>query len=257
MNKKKPIIITIIVVIVCLVASVFIANKYSNQKPLESTTPTQSISVETELNSTSSNSTTKTTTVINSMVKTTTSAISSTKPKTETTTNTTTKPTTLTTKRTTTKSTTKVTTTSTTSPVTSIELTQNTTVKPTISENSEICYVTVECKEILNKLEKLSPGHSKYVPKNGYILQNYPVKISIGDTAYDALKTACSDNNIKLTSTSTVYGIYVNGINNIDEKDCGSQSGWLYSVNSIYPSVSCGKQEINPNDNLIFHYTCN
>lgn len=260
MNKKKPIIITIIVVIVCVIASIFIANKYINQKPLEITTQTQNVSNQAKLNTTTYNSTTKLTTITDTTIKETTTFIkkttSTTKSKTEATSITTSKASTQTTS--TTKKSPKATTTKTTTALTtSIELTQNSTVAPTTSNDSEICYVTVECKEILGKINKLSPGHSKYVPKNGYILYNYPVKYSVNDTAYDALKTACSDNNIKLTATSTIYGIYVCGINNIDEKDCGSQSGWLYSVNSVYPSVSCGKQEINPNDNIIFHYTCN
>lgn len=257
MNKKKPIIITAIVVIVCIIASIFVANKYINQKPIESTTQAQSTSSKAIINTTSTDkqatiskqatatAITQTTTIIEKTTSTTkadtkATAVTTSKPAIKTTASTT--------KSTTTKSTTKAT--------ISVDLTQNSTVAPTTSNNSEICYVTIECKEILGKINKLSPGHAKYVPKNGYLLSNYPVSISSGDTAYDALKKSCNDNGIKLTAQTTSYGTYVSGINNLDEKDCGSQSGWLYSVNSSYPNVSCGKLEINPNDKITFHYTC-
>lgn len=149
-----------------------------------------------------------------------------------------------------TTTTTKATTIATTKPATTIATTtQSTTEKP-------YCVLTIECKEILNNMDDLKAGHENYVPANGYILSSYKVRYSNGDTAYDILKRGCEENNIKLTATTTVYGTYVSGINNLDEFDCGKQSGWLYSVNSTFPRVSCSKQSVNPNDIIIFKYTC-
>ena len=101
-----------------------------------------------------------------------------------------------------------------------------TTKKNEPTENDEIsCTLNVECKSILNNMDKLKDGHSEYVPANGYIIKGYKYTAKAGFTAYDALKKACEDNGLKLTAKSTMYGTYVSGINNIDGFDCGSQSG--------------------------------
>ena len=46
------------------------------------------------------------------------------------------------------------------------------------------------------------------------------------------------------------------GINNLDEKDCGSASGWMYKVNGTVPMTSCGKYKMDSGDNLVFYYVC-
>lgn len=51
-------------------------------------------------------------------------------------------------------------------------------------------------------------------------------------------------------------GTYVVGINNLDEKDCGSASGWMYKVNGTAPMTSCGKYKMDSGDNLVFYYVC-
>ncbi len=123
-------------------------------------------------------------------------------------------------------------------------------------KSQKVCYITIECKSILNHLGDLKPGHEKYVPSDGYLLRKYSCTYESGDTAYDILKRSCASQHIKITAEDTVYGIYISGINNIDEKDCGDESGWLYSVNGKFPSITCGKKEVNPNDEILFTYTC-
>ncbi len=118
------------------------------------------------------------------------------------------------------------------------------------------CTVTVECKSILNHMDDLKEGHEEFVPSDGYIINDYTYNGKPGDTAYDALKDACNSKNIKLTSEKTAYGIYISGINNLDEFDCGKQSGWMYKVNGKYPNTTCGNVTISENDSIIFEYVC-
>ena len=133
----------------------------------------------------------------------------------------------------------------------------NTTKKANAPPKSEeVCYITIECKSILKHLGDLKPGHEKYVPSDGYLLRKYSCTYKSGDTAYDILKRSCAAQHIKITAENTVYGVYIAGINNIDEKDCGDESGWLYSVNGKFPSITCGKQKVKPNDEVLFTYTC-
>lgn len=124
------------------------------------------------------------------------------------------------------------------------------------SEAQNICYITIECKSVLDNMNKLKEGHESFVPKNGIILNKTKCAISDNNTAYDVLASACSSKNIKLTSRNTMYGIYVSGINNLDEFDCGSASGWVYTVNSKSPNKSCGKYTVSKGDEIIFKYVC-
>ena len=127
--------------------------------------------------------------------------------------------------------------------------------EPTVKDEIS-CTLNVECKSILNNMDKLKDGHSEYVPANGYIIKGYKYTAKAGFTAYDALKKACEDNDIKLTAKSTMYGTYVSGINNIDEFDCGSQSGWMYSINGNRPNVSASSQRVTDGDEITFEYVC-
>lgn len=163
------------------------------------------------------------------------------------------------------ETTTKETTTkpSTTKPQTTTEtttkkkkVTATTTKKKKKKSNTVTCTVTVECTSLLYHMDKLKEGHEEFVPDDGYIIKDYTYKAKKGYTAYDALKDACKKNDIKLTAKSTSYGTYVSGINNLDEFDCGDQSGWMYSVNGQFPNTSCGNLTVKDKDNIIFEYTC-
>lgn len=132
-----------------------------------------------------------------------------------------------------------------------------TTTKKVATTSSEIsCTVTIECKSILNNMDNLKEGHEDYVPDDGVMLSNYSVTVENGDSVYDAVKSACSNNAININSQSSSYGVYIVGFNNIDEKDCGKESGWKYKVNGKYPSKSCNKYTVSNGDNIVFTYTC-
>lgn len=141
--------------------------------------------------------------------------------------------------------------------------TKSTTVKTTKKQTTtsttkakDYCILTIECKAILSNIDDLAIGHEEYIPDNGYILNNYKVEYANGDTAYDILRKGCNEKGIKLTEKSSIYGVYIVGINNIDEKDCGQYSGWKYKVNSTFPGVACSEQSVNANDTITFTYVC-
>lgn len=131
-----------------------------------------------------------------------------------------------------------------------------TKVKKKKKTDTVTCTVTVECKSILDHMDELKEGHEEFVPSDGYIIKNYTYKAKAGYTAYDALKSACNNNDIKLTAQKTSYGVYISGINNLDEFDCGKQSGWMYSVNGIMPNTTCGNVTVDDGDSIVFTYVC-
>lgn len=129
--------------------------------------------------------------------------------------------------------------------------------KVTQTTSSEInCSITIECKSILNNMDDLKSGHESYVPKNGIMLDNYKATLKSKSTVYDLLKKACNDKGITYTAKDTMYSVYIVGINNIDEKDCGKDSGWMYSVNGSFPNVSADSKRLKDGDKVVFTYTC-
>lgn len=129
--------------------------------------------------------------------------------------------------------------------------------KVTQTTSSEInCSITIECKSILDNMDDLKSGHEKYVPKNGIMLDNYKATLKSKSTVYDLLKKACNDKGITYTAKDTMYSVYIVGINNIDEKDCGKDSGWMYSVNGSFPNVSVDSKKLKDGDKVVFTYTC-
>ncbi len=129
--------------------------------------------------------------------------------------------------------------------------------KVTQTTSSEInCSITIECKSILDNMDDLKPEHEKYVPKNGIMLDNYKATLKSKSTVYDLLKKACNDKGITYTAKDTMYSVYIAGINNIDEKDCGKGSGWKYRVNGSYPNISVDLKKLKDGDKVVFTYIC-
>ena len=134
---------------------------------------------------------------------------------------------------------------------------KQTTKKHTTTQSKTVtCTITVECKNIHKHMSQLKSGHERFVPNDGYIIHAESHTVARGSTAYDVLKLACNAHGIRLTARNTSYGVYVVGINNLDEKDCGGASGWMYKVNGNAPMTSCGKYKMDSGDNLVFYYVC-
>lgn len=117
------------------------------------------------------------------------------------------------------------------------------------------CTVQIECKKILDKKDKFTDDIS-LIPADGVILKPTTMTIADGSTAYDAVIIAASKSGVTVNERNSAFGKYIVGFNGIDEKDCGSQSGWLYSVNGKSPSVSAEKYKLKNGDSIVFKYTC-
>ncbi len=147
----------------------------------------------------------------------------------------------------------KVTTSSTASSVTS------TTPKPDkpIKKYDNTCTFVIECKTILDNKDKLKKGLEKYVPDDAVIFSK-TVGFDSGESVYDILRRICDENSIQMEASYTpaFSSYYVEGINNLYEFDCGQGSGWMYSVNGIFPNYGCSSYKPASNDKIAFRYTC-
>lgn len=147
----------------------------------------------------------------------------------------------------------KVTTISTASSVTS------TTPKPDkpTKKYDNTCTFVIECKTILDNKDKLKKGLEKYVPDDAVIFSK-TVGFDSGESVYDILRRICDENSIQMEASYTpaFSSYYVEGINNLYEFDCGQGSGWMYSVNGVFPNYGCSSYKPASNDKIAFRYTC-
>lgn len=120
------------------------------------------------------------------------------------------------------------------------------------------CTIMIQCGAVLKNMDALSPGKEKFVPSNGVILSASTVEFREGETVFDVLKRTCSAAGIQLEYAYTPgYGsYYVEGINNLYEFDCGSQSGWIYKVNGWSANCGCSEYKLKKNDVIVWDYTC-
>lgn len=157
---------------------------------------------------------------------------------------------------------------------------QTTVAKATTAKHTEAattrtktvtCTIEIECKTILDNLDRLRSEKKAFLPSNGVILNTTTVTIAEGSTVFDVLEKVCSENTCVQCctyckkdgiQTDHVYtpaydSEYIRGIHQLYEKDCGTQSGWMYSVNGIYPNYGVNKYVVKNGDSIKFRYTCN
>lgn len=120
------------------------------------------------------------------------------------------------------------------------------------------CTITIRCDTILNNMSDLKPEKAEFVPANGVILPTVSVNFKKGETVFDVLKRACASSNIQLEySMNPIFGsYYIEGINNLYEKDCGEDSGWMYKVNGWFPNYGCSDYTLSDGDVIVWTYTC-
>ena len=76
------------------------------------------------------------------------------------------------------------------------------------------------------------------------------VALTSGATAYDALTAS----GFSVNATQSSYGVYVSAIGGLAEKQHGSSSGWMYSVNGKAPSVACSSYKLQAGDVVRWYY---
>ena len=120
------------------------------------------------------------------------------------------------------------------------------------------CTISISCATILNNMDNLTEGKEALVPANGVILGTTTVELKDGDTVFDVLSRVVRSNGIHMeyVNTPAYNSAYIEGIANLYEKDCGSGSGWMYSVNGWYPDYGCSQYDVNDGDVIKWNYTC-
>ena len=121
------------------------------------------------------------------------------------------------------------------------------------------CTITIRCDTILDNMDNLDPAKAPYVPDDGVILREVTVEFEEGETVFDVLNRVCKQYNIPIEySWTPMYdSYYIEGINNLYEFDCGSESGWMYKVNGWFPNYGCSSYYLTGGETIVWCYTCN
>ncbi len=119
------------------------------------------------------------------------------------------------------------------------------------------CTISIECTSILDHMDDLDQAKTAFVPADGWILKPTVAVCAEGDTVFDVLKSVCREAGIQMESSYTpLYdSYYVEGIHQLYELDCGSDSGWTYWVNGIYPNYGCSEYTVRDGDTIEWKYT--
>lgn len=153
---------------------------------------------------------------------------------------------------------------------TSTKTSSTTRIKTTEAKKQLTCTVEISCKNILGNKDKLKENKTAFLPENGNILNATEIKVPEGSTVFDVLKKVCADNictdqctyckkngiHLDYVYTPGYDNYYIRGIHQIYEKDCGTQSGWMYSVNGVFPNYGCSEYKVREGDIIQFSYTC-
>ena len=122
--------------------------------------------------------------------------------------------------------------------------------------------VKISCETVFTHYDSLSESvkNADIVPRDGIIVPAGEFALREGDTAFDVLRRILAYNKIPLdysgSSDSGLQSVYVKGIANLYERDCGELSGWMYSVNGWYPNYGCSRYGLKDGDIVEWRYTC-
>ena len=120
------------------------------------------------------------------------------------------------------------------------------------------CTLEIRCDTILEHMDMLEAGKDSYVPADGTILTQVRVAFDDGETVFDVLQRACeyADIQLEYSWTPMYNSYYVEGIHQLYEFDCGSESGWMYKVNGWFPNYGCSEYRLKDGDSIVWCYTC-
>ena len=119
------------------------------------------------------------------------------------------------------------------------------------------CTLEIRCDTLLGSLDKLSEGKAALVPEDGVLLPVTEVEFTGGNSVFDVFRQTLKNQKIhfEYVDASAYDSVYIEGIGNLYEFDCGPQSGWMYSVNGTYPGLGCSGYTLADGDVIVFSYT--
>ena len=91
------------------------------------------------------------------------------------------------------------------------------------------------------------------MPSDGVMVSGLSLELTPGQTAFDALQQ--TGLALDYSGSPSRKDVYLRGIGGLYQKDCGPSSGWVFSVNGVYPNTSCSKVALSDGDVVSFQFT--
>ena len=119
------------------------------------------------------------------------------------------------------------------------------------------CTLEIRCDTLLENLDQLAKEKAALVPEDGTLLSVTEVEFTGGNSVFDVFRQVLREEKIhfEYVDASAYDSVYIEGIGNLSEFDCGPQSGWMYSVNGVYPGLGCSAYPLADGDVIVFSYT--
>lgn len=120
------------------------------------------------------------------------------------------------------------------------------------------CAISIECSTVLEHMDQLRSEKVAMIPEDGVLLKRTETVFYEGESVFDVLQRCCREQKLHMESewTPIYQSAYIEGIGNLYEFDCGAGSGWTYCVNGQFPNVGASGYELQPGDEIEWHYTC-
>jgi hypothetical protein len=127
-----------------------------------------------------------------------------------------------------------------------------------VGDGSFTVSLTVECKVLLDNLEKLDKNKRELVPADGVIFPAANVTVYEGESVFNVLQREMKRAQIhfEFVNTPIYNSAYIEGINNLYEFDAGELSGWMYKVNGWFPNYGCSRYQPEAGDVVEWIFTC-
>ncbi len=124
------------------------------------------------------------------------------------------------------------------------------------SESELVCSIVVDYSDIFEDISSLKKEKQEKLKEGGTILSLNNAEFTEGESVFDVLKREIDKAGISLKYSKMPLGnnVYIEGIDNICEFDCGKSSGWLYSVNGKHPMISSSQYKLKAGDKVHFTY---
>lgn len=128
-----------------------------------------------------------------------------------------------------------------------------------ITDVERTCTLSVRCDTILNNMDWLDKEKVELVPEDGVIFTTKTVTFYEGESVFNVLQREMKKAKIHMefANTPMYNSVYIEGINNLYEFDCGELSGWMYKVNNWFPNYGCSRYQLKEGDVIEWMYTCN
>ncbi len=134
--------------------------------------------------------------------------------------------------------------------ITTAATTSPATANSTLPQKSSVS-LYIDCVNAVTYGIRDRDGYKDLIPANGVML-NTVAELQQGDTVLSLLERVLKDKSILLNKGSRGY---IRGIGGLKELDCGTSSGWIYSVNEIFPLTGSNEYKLVSGDRVAFYYT--